>query len=78
MNNDKITDPRSILKTLDAQDFRNFGVQQIAYIKPVTASDQVRRFAICGADGAVLSVLPTANAAMAAILHNDLEAVTLH
>lgn len=78
MDNNKTIDPRSILKDLSSQDFRNFGLQQVAYMKPVVAADQVRRFAVCGADGTVLTVLPTANAAIAAIIHNDLEAITLH
>lgn len=68
---------RDSLKRLDSQDFRNFGLEQIAYIRPVKKEDGIL-YAICGADGQIVTMLPDRETALAAIFYNDMDCVTLH
>jgi|32_taG_2_1085360.scaffolds.fasta_scaffold03475_6 hypothetical protein len=72
-----ILDPQAFLKTISAQDFLHFGVQDIAYIKSVE-QDGRTRYNVCRADGRVMVTMDAHNVALAAILNNDLEPVTLH
>ncbi|MGB4057428.1 MAG: DUF1150 family protein [Alphaproteobacteria bacterium] len=74
---EKNTNPGDFLKTLSAQDFRNFGVHQVAYIRPVVVENK-KAYAIHAADGTPLSVMDTHDTAMVAVRHNDLEPVTVH
>lgn len=67
---------RQILRNLSNQDFLAFGVNQIAYIKPVKVLDR-KAFALYGADGAALAVIDSLEGAMMAVQQNDMEAVTL-
>lgn len=71
-------DPRSFLKTISEQDFLNFGVQELAYIRPVLDQSGRRKYVICTADGHSLVSMDTHDSAMATILHNNLEAISLH
>ncbi len=64
-------------KGLSPQDFRNFGVQEMAYIRPVTVQNK-KAYAIHAADGTPLSVMDTHDTAIIAVRHNDLEVVTVH
>lgn len=73
----KGTNSTEFFKTLSAQDFRNFGVQQIAYIRPVLVQDKTA-YAIHAADGTPLSVMDTHDTAVIAVRHNDLEPFTVH
>lgn len=72
-----IINPSSLLKGLSTQDFLNFGVQQIAYIRPVEL-EGVEAYAVHAADGTPLSVMDTMDGALMAVKQNDLEAVILH
>ena len=65
------------LRNLTAQDFKNYGIQEIAYIKPVSIKDQ-KGFAIHAADGTTLTVLDDYDSALTLARHNDLEPVTVH
>ncbi len=67
----------TILKDLSQQDFLNFGIQQVAYIRPVVLKDR-KAYAIHAADGTPLSVMDTFDTAMIAVRHNDLEPATVH
>lgn len=72
-----IISPRDLLKGLSTQDFLNFGIQQIAYIRPVTLQGS-EAYAVHAADGTPLSVMDTLDSALMAVKQNDLEAVVLH
>jgi hypothetical protein len=67
----------TILKSLTKQDFLNFGMQQVAYIRPVRVQNR-KAYAIHAADGTPLSVMDTIDTAVIAVRHNDLEPVTVH
>lgn len=69
--------PNGLLKTLSTQDFLNFGIQDVAYIRSVKGEDKVK-YSIHAADGTPLSVMDTHASALAAIQQNDLEAATTH
>ncbi|MGB4108170.1 MAG: DUF1150 family protein [Alphaproteobacteria bacterium] len=77
MINNKDLNSIAFFKGLSAQDFRNFGVQQLAYIRPVMIQNRPA-FAIHAADGTPLSVMDTRDTAIIAVRHNDLEPVTVH
>lgn len=79
MNNDEsIFDANGIafLKSLSPQDFLNFGLQDVAYVRPVF-EDGKQRYAVHAANGMPLSVLDDENDALSAIFQNDLEAATV-
>lgn len=77
MSSTKISLPEPQLKTLTQQDFLDFGLHQIAYIRPVRISNR-KAYAIHAADGTPLSVMDTFDTAIIAVRHNDLEAATVH
>lgn len=70
-------DARSALKNLSHKDFLNFGVHQIAYIKPVHNEDG-QGYAIHAADGTALSVMDSLDGAIMLAKHNNLYPVTIH
>ena len=72
----KIEEGRQILRNLSHQDFLDFGVNQIAYIKPVQVKGQ-KAYSLHAADGAALAVIDSREAAMIALRQHDMEAVTL-
>ena len=71
-----ITSP-AIVRHLSAEDFAAFGVDHLAYVKPVLVNG-VAAFAIHAADGTPLTVLPDRDVASAAVIQNDLEPVSVH
>jgi len=71
-----ITSP-AIVRHLSAEDFASFGVDHLAYVKPVLVNG-VAAFAIHAADGTPLTVLPDRDVASAAVRQNDLEPVSVH
>lgn len=75
--NTSASDPRNLLKNISTRDFLNFGVQQVAYIRPVRVEDKTA-FAIHAADGTPLSVMESLDTALVIVRHNDLEPVTVH
>ncbi len=68
---------KKILKTLSAQDFKSFGVHQIAYIKPIKNKTK-EGFAIFSADGEKLTVTDTLDKAVVIARQKDLEPVVVH
>ncbi len=64
-------------QALRGLDLRALGLTQVAYIKP-TVKDGQPLFAIHGADGQLLGMSPTWQAAFAAIREYGLEAAPLH
>ena len=67
----------SVLRALSNQDFLNFGIQNLAYIKPVHV-DGRSMFAIHAADGTPLSVMKTEAEALITVRNNDLDPVIVH
>lgn len=55
--------------------FAALGVQQIAYVKRI---DGERNYAIHAADGTPLTVMQSREAAMAAVVQNDMEPLSVH
>lgn len=70
-------DARLALRNLSHQDFLNFGVHQIAYIKPVHG-EQGQAYAIHAADGTALSIMDSLDGAILLAKHNNLYPVTIH
>lgn len=63
-----------LLKRLSPQEFLGVGMDQIAYIRPVSGSG----FSLHAADGTQLSIVSSYNAAVLTARTNDLYPVTLH
>lgn len=70
-------DIKECLKNLSVADFRNFGMEQVAYIRPVTAG-HLKKYAIHSANGLRLSLADSLEDAIFATRDNDLEPVTVH
>ena len=77
MTHHKDLNSPAFFKGLSSQDFRNFGLQQMAYIRPILVQNRTA-YAIHAADGTPLSVMDTQDTAIIAVRHNDLEPVTVH
>jgi hypothetical protein len=67
----------SWIRELSAQDFAGLGLNQIAYVRPIEHDGQ-KGFAVHAANGQRLTIVPTREAAIAVIVHNELEPVTVH
>ena len=65
------------LKKLTTKDFLNFGIQNVAYIRPIDVENK-KVYAIHAADGTPLSVMESMDTAIVVVRHNDMEPVTLH
>lgn len=74
---DNIFESALSLRDLNAQDLLNYGVQYLAYIRPVQEGGKTL-YGIFAADGKSLVLLDNHAAALAAILHNNLEPVSVH
>ncbi|PCI54884.1 MAG: hypothetical protein COB36_08475 [Alphaproteobacteria bacterium] len=74
-----LTNPkvRTALKNLSVEDFKDFGMQQIAYIRAID-NDNSTIYSIRSADGEEISVMDTLDQAIIATRQNDLEPVTVH
>ena len=65
------------LRQISAADWAAFGLQQIAYIRPVLVNG-VHAMSIHAADGTPIGAAPDARLAAAAILQHDMEPALLH
>ncbi len=65
------------LRDLTTQDFKEFGVQQIAYIRPFTNEVDVE-YIVYSADGERIGVFGSRDEAIVGTLQKDLEPVTTH
>ena len=72
-----LAEPRELLKNLSSQDFLNFGLDQVAYIRPVEV-DGEEVFAIHRADGTPISIAETMDGAFISARHNDLEPLAVN
>ncbi len=77
INNNQIPDITELLKQITDEDFRNFGIEQIAYIRPLQVDNQ-SVFAVHSADGSPLSIMESFEEAQAIIIHHDMKPVTVH
>ncbi|MBK1657859.1 DUF1150 family protein [Paracraurococcus ruber] len=64
-------------RAMPAADWARFGVEQIAYIRPVVVNG-VHAMAIHAADGTPIGAAPTADLAIAAILQHEMAPVRVH
>lgn len=62
--------------TVDA--LAHLGIEQVAYVKPVTLEDGQIAFAIHAADGQEIAMLADRDVAFATVRQNDLEPVSVH
>jgi hypothetical protein len=69
--------PPVSLKQLSVADWARFGLQEVAYIRPVLVNG-VQAIAIHAADGTPIGAAPNAQLAIAAILENEMEPVLVH
>jgi hypothetical protein len=64
-------------KQITPQEFSLLGMQNLAYIKPITVNDNLA-FAIHAADGTPMAVMTEREIAEAAVRQHDLEPVSVH
>jgi hypothetical protein len=74
--NEHENDARVLLQKLSVVDFLRVGLNQIAYIKPVTI-DGEKGFAVHSADGRQISVMDSYPVALALLRQHDLHPVTI-
>lgn len=74
-----LTNPKvkTTLRNLSANDLKNFGIKQIAYIRTVNNDNNIS-YSIHSADGEKISVMDTLDQAIIATRQNDLEPVAVH
>lgn len=68
---------RDFLKDLTPQDFLRIGINEIAYMRPLSLNDDSNTVGIYAADGTKLGTTESKAHALEAIRHNDLMLVTL-
>ncbi len=76
MTENNYTKASDYFRGLSAKDFLSFGIQHIAYVRPVKVDDRVA-WSVHAADGTPLSVLESREVALALVRHNELEPVTV-
>ena len=75
--NDKMQTAQEILRNISTQDLASFGMQQMAYIRPVILNG-MEAFAICAADGTHLAFHQDENTAKVLTRQHALEPMTVH
>lgn len=75
--NESIPTTADLLRNISMQDFLAFGIQQIAYIRPVHVNGQ-DAWSLHAADGTALTVQQSPHLAAVVARQNDLEPVALH
>ncbi len=70
-------DVRQSILNLSTQDFKNFGLHQIAYIRALHDKDTTT-YGVFAADGGTISLTETRNNAIDIARQNNLEMVILH
>lgn len=63
--------------SLSAKDMAALGLEDVAYVKPVTINGNPL-YAIHAADGEELHTVPSRDDAFAMVVYNDLEPVSVH
>lgn len=65
------------LQVLSPKDFLAFGMDHVAYVKPVQ-QDGAAMFAIHAADGTALAVVPGRDVAFATVRQHEMEPLSVH
>ena len=74
-----MTNGNEELRQISGSDFTSLGLQQIAYVRPVSVdAEGAKGFAVHAADGTRLAVMDALDLAHAAILENDMHLVNVH
>ncbi len=68
----------SPLKTLSTAEFASLGLEQVAYIRPVTLPDGKHAIGVFAADGRPLAGAPNIEVAQALVRQNELEPALVH
>ncbi len=66
-----------VLKNLSIQDFKNFGIQQIAYIRAVQNGSEIN-YSVHTADGKKIHMMDSLDEAIITTRQSNLEPVTVH
>jgi hypothetical protein len=66
------------LRHMTAEALAHLGLEDVAYIKPVTLEDGQAAFAIHAADGQQMAVMADREVAFATVRQNDMEPVSVH
>ncbi|MEM9470038.1 MAG: DUF1150 family protein [Pseudomonadota bacterium] len=64
--------------TISAEKFKQIGLDEVAYVKPVELDDKQIAYAVHAADGTQLSILDSYALAVASVRHHDMHPVTVH
>jgi len=70
-------DISKVLKDLSQSDFKSFGLEQLAYIRPVTVGN-IPSYAIHSANGTKISVADSLEEAIVTARYRSLEPVAVH
>ena len=65
------------VRHLSARDLAALGVQDVAFVKPITVNDEIA-YSIHAADGTQMALIADRDVAFAAIRQNGLEPVSVH
>lgn len=65
------------LKNISKTDFAIFGLDQVAYVRPLDVQGK-RMYALNSADGKLLSMQDSESMAAVVAMHNNLEPVVVH
>jgi len=65
------------MRQLSARDLAALGVQDVAFVKPITVNDEVT-YSVHAADGTQMALIADRDVAFAAIRQNGLEPVSVH
>ena len=69
--------PKALLRSISALDWARFGLQQVAYLRPVLLNG-VKAVAIHAADGQQIGAAPDLASAAAAVEEHELAPVLVH
>jgi hypothetical protein len=65
------------VRHLSARDLAALGVQDVAFVKPITVNDEIA-YSIHAADGTQMALIADRDVAFAAVRQNGLEPVSVH
>ncbi len=65
-------------KTFTPAEFAAFGLEQVAYLRPVQMPDGMHAIGVFAADGRPLATAPSTELAQALVRQNDLEPALVH
>lgn len=66
------------IRGLSRRDFAVMGIEDLAYVKPIPASEEGTAYAVHAADGTQIAVFNDREIAFAAVIQNGMEPVSAH